>query len=62
MAMGWTGAPTIFSATATCCLHDMLADDMLADDTLELFMDDGGCADNSFEGMLTKLQEVFQCS
>ena len=57
MAMGWTGAPTIFSATATRCLHDMLADD-----TLELFMDDGGCVDNSFEGMLTKLREVFQRS
>ena len=50
MAMGWTGAPTIFSATATRCLHNMLADD-----TLELFADDGGCADNSFEEMLIKL-------
>ena len=57
MAMGWTGAPTIFSVTATRCLHDMLADD-----TLELFVDDGGCADDSFEGMLTKLREVFQRS
>ena len=55
MAMGWTGAPTVFSVTATRCLHDILADD-----TLELFVDDRGCKDDTFKGMLTKLQQVFQ--
>lgn len=53
MAMGWTGAPTIFSATATRCLQEILADD-----TIELFVDDGGCCDNTFEGMLAKLRRV----
>ena len=55
MAMGWTGAPIVFSATATQCLHDILANA-----TMELFVDDGGCGDNTFTGMMTKLQQVFQ--
>ena len=56
MAMGWTGAPMVFSATATQCVHDILADD-----TLELFVDVGGCKDDTFKGMLTKLRQVFEC-
>ena len=55
MAMGWTGAPTVFSATATRCLHDILADAVM-----ELFVDDGGCGDNTFVGMMTKLRQIFQ--
>ena len=55
MAMGWTGAPTVFSAAVTNCLHDILADD-----TMELFVDDGGCKDNTFAGMIAKLRQIFQ--
>jgi len=56
MAMGWTGAPTVFSAIVTDCLHDILADD-----TMELFVDDRGCGDDTFPGMMTKLRQIFQC-
>ena len=50
MAMGWTGAPTIFSAVVTDCLHDILADD-----TMKLFVDNGGCRDDMFPDMMAKL-------
>ena len=56
MAMGWTGAPIVFSAVVTNCLHDILADD-----TMELFVDDGGCGDQTFSGMMVKLQRIFKC-
>ena len=55
MAMGWTGAPTVFSATVTRRLHDILTND-----TMELFVDDGGCTDDTFTGMVSKLRQVFQ--
>jgi len=55
MAMGWTGAPTVFSATVTKRLHDILTSDLM-----ELFVDDGGCEDDTFNGMMTKLRQVFQ--
>ena len=55
MAMGWTGVPTVFSATATRRLHDILADAIM-----ELFVDNGGCGDNTFIGMMTKLWRIFQ--
>ena len=48
--MGWTGAPTVFSATVTKWLHDILTNDIM-----ELFMDDSGCADRTFTGMASKL-------
>jgi len=55
MAMGWKGAPTVFSATVTKRLHDILTSDLM-----ELFVDDGGCKDDTFNGMMTKLRQVFQ--
>ena len=54
--MGWTGAPTVFSATVTKRLHDILTNDLM-----ELFVDDGGCEDDTFNGMMTKLRQGFQC-
>jgi len=53
--MGWTGTPTTFSKVVTDKVHDLLADN-----TLELFVDDGGTADNSFNGMMNKLRTIFQ--
>ena len=50
MAMGWTGAPTVFSTTVTKQLHDILTNNIM-----ELFMDNGGCADGTFTGMASKL-------
>lgn len=55
MAMGLTGAPTTFSATITTKLHDLLATNII-----ELFVDDGGTSDNTFNGMLDKLRKAFQ--
>jgi len=53
--MGWMGAPTTFSSVVTECLHDLLADN-----SLELFVNDGGTADNTFQGMMNKLKHIFQ--
>jgi len=53
--MGWTGAPATFSGVVMECFHDLLADN-----TLELFVDDGGTPDNTFEGMTNKLRQIFQ--
>lgn len=50
MAMGWTGVPTVFSVVVTNCLHNILADN-----TMELFVDDSGCGDQTFSGMMVKL-------
>ena len=55
MAMGWTGAPTVFLATVMRRLHDILTND-----TMELFVDDGRCTDDTFTGMVSKLRQVFQ--
>ena len=54
MPMGWTGAPTTFSGVVTERVHDLLADN-----TFELFVDDGGIPDNTFQGMMNKLQCIF---
>ena len=48
--MGWTGAPTTFSGVVTECVHDLLAND-----TLELFIDDAGAKDDTFTGMVSKI-------
>jgi len=53
--MGWTGAPATFSGVVMECFHDLLADN-----TSELFVDDGGTPDNTFEGMTNKLCQIFQ--
>ena len=53
--MGWTGAPTTFSGVVTECVHDLLAND-----TLELFIDDAGAKDDTFTGMVAKIRQIFQ--
>lgn len=55
MPMGLTGAPTTFSAVITEKLHNLLANN-----TIELFVDDSGCGRNTFEEMLAVLRIVFQ--
>ena len=45
----------MFSSVVTKRLHDLLADN-----TLELFVDNGGTADNTFQGMMNKLKCIFQ--
>jgi hypothetical protein len=55
MPMGLTGAPSTFCEMTTNHLHDLLANS-----TMELFIDDGGCTDNTFNGMLEKLKQIFQ--
>jgi hypothetical protein len=55
MPMGLTGAPSTFCEMTANHLHDLLANS-----TMELFIDDGGCAHNTFEGMLEKLKQIFQ--
>ena len=54
--MGWTGAPTMFSGVVTEHIHDLLAND-----TLELFVDDVGTKDDTFTGMVVKIRQIFQC-
>jgi hypothetical protein len=51
MPMGLMGAPSTFSEMMASNLHNILADN-----TMELFVDDGGCTANSFEEMMGKLE------
>jgi hypothetical protein len=53
--MGITGAPTAFCNTLAKRLHNLLVLHYM-----ELFMDDGGCASNTFEGMMEKLMVLFK--
>jgi hypothetical protein len=55
MPMGLTGAPTTFCEMMATHLHDLIADM-----TMELFVDDGGSAGDTFEEMLEKLEQIFQ--
>lgn len=55
MPMGLTGAPSTFSEMTATNLHDILVDS-----TMELFIDDGGTAADTFEGMMEKLTRIFQ--
>ena len=54
MAMGLTGAPSTFTVAIAERLHRLMADN-----TLELFVDDGGCAADTFTEMVDKLRRVF---
>ena len=56
MAMGWTGVPTVFSATVSKWLHNILTSN-----TMELFVHDGRCTDDTFTSMVLKLWQIFQC-
>jgi hypothetical protein len=55
MPMGLTGAPSTFADMTATHLHDLTADT-----TMELFVDDGGCAADTFDEMLTKLEHIFE--
>ncbi|GAW03058.1 Retrovirus-related Pol polyprotein from transposon opus Includes: ame: Full=Protease [Lentinula edodes] len=53
LPFGLTGAPSTFANMTA--LH---LDDLIADGTIELFVDDGGSADDDFDTMFTKLQRI----
>jgi Reverse transcriptase (RNA-dependent DNA polymerase) len=53
MPFGLTGVPTAFAAMGANHLHDLIADE-----TLEIFVDDGGMAADTFEGMKGKLIKI----
>jgi hypothetical protein len=53
--MGLTGAPSTFADTTAMHLHDLIADA-----TMELFIDDGGGAADLFKEMIEKLTRIFQ--
>lgn len=55
MPMGLTGAPSMFTEMTATHLHDFIADG-----TMELFIDDGACAADSYEEMMEKLGRIFQ--
>src|SRR6267154_197025 len=55
MPMGLTGAPSTFCEMTATHLHDLIADM-----TMELFVDDGGVAADTFKEMLEKLEHIFQ--
>jgi transposase InsO family protein len=54
MPFGATGAPTAFGCAAAEALEGLVGDIM------ELFVDDGGAADNEFEGMLRKMRTILE--
>ena len=54
MPFGLTGAPSTFANMTANNMHDWLAEG-----TMELFVDDGGTAANSFEEMMDKLTKIF---
>ena len=54
MPFGLTGAPSTFANMTANNMHDLLAEE-----TMELFVDDGGTAANSFEEMMDKLTKIF---
>ena len=54
MPFGLTGAPSTFANMTAKHMHDLLVDG-----TMELFVDDGGSAANTFEEMMSKLTRIF---
>ena len=54
MPFGLTGAPSTFSHMTATRLYEPIADG-----TMELFVDDGGTAANTFEEMIEKLTRIF---
>jgi hypothetical protein len=54
MPFGLTGAPSTFANMTAKHLHDLLIDEIL-----ELFVDDGGTAADTFEEMMEKLTRIF---
>ena len=54
MPFGLTGAPSTFAHMMAMHLHDLLTDKVM-----ELFVDDGGTAADTFEDMTAKLRRIF---
>ena len=54
MPFGLTGAPSTFADLTANNMHDLLAEEVM-----ELFVDDGGAAADSFEEMMGKLTKIF---
>ncbi|KAJ3804357.1 hypothetical protein F5876DRAFT_83317 [Lentinula aff. lateritia] len=55
LPFGLTGAPSTFANMTA--LH---LDNLIVDGTIELFMDDGGSADDDFESMFAKLTRILE--
>ena len=54
MPFGLTGAPSTFATVTADNMHDLLVEQIM-----ELFVDDGGAAANTFEEMMDKLTKIF---
>ena len=54
MPFGLTGAPSTFAHMTATHLHDLLTDEVM-----ELFIDDGGTAADTFDSMTAKLRHIF---
>jgi hypothetical protein len=54
MPFGLTGAPSTFGHMTATTMHEPISDG-----TMELFVDDGGTAANTFEEMIEKLTRIF---
>jgi hypothetical protein len=54
MPFGLTGAPSTFGHMTATRMHELIADG-----TMELFVDDGGAAANTFKEMMEKLTRIF---
>jgi Reverse transcriptase (RNA-dependent DNA polymerase) len=54
MPFGLTGAPSTFANMTANNMHDLLVDEVM-----ELFVDDGGATANTFEEMMSKLTKIF---
>ena len=55
MPFGLTGAPTAFATVTAAHLHGLIADE-----TLEIFVDDGGVVADTFAEMMSKLEWVLE--
>ncbi|VDC01729.1 unnamed protein product [Peniophora sp. CBMAI 1063] len=55
MPFGLTGAPTTFAYVTFKHMHDLITDG-----TMKLFVDDGGAAEDTFDGMLDKIIRVLK--
>jgi hypothetical protein len=56
MPFGLTGTPSMFGNMTATHLYDLLAKEIM-----ELFVDDGGTAADTFEEMMDKLTQIFTC-
>jgi hypothetical protein len=56
MLFGLTGAPTAFTTITATHLHDLIVEEVL-----KIFMDNGGIASDTFSKMMDKLTKVLGC-